>query len=59
MLDESATVSIKIVIEQLYKKKIQIAANDIAYSGLDDDYEVIPASDLSNVYVVVTGIARI
>ena len=57
VLDESATVSIKIVIEQLYKKKIQIAANDIAYSGLDDDYEVIPASDLSNVYVVVTGIA--
>jgi GTP-binding protein TypA/BipA len=57
VLDESATVSIKIIIEQLYKKKIQIAANDIAYSGLDDDYEVIPASDLSNVYVVVTGIA--
>lgn len=57
VLDEFATVSIKIIIEQLYKKKIQIAANDIAYSGLDDDYEVIPASDLSNVYVVVTGIA--
>lgn len=57
VLDESATVSIKIVIEQLYKKKIQIAASDIAYSGLGDEYEVIPASDLSKVYVVVTGIA--
>lgn len=57
VLDESATVSIKIVIEQLYKKKIQIAVNDIAYSGLDDEYEVIPGSDMSNVYVVVAGTA--
>ena len=57
VLDESATVSIKIIIEQLYKKRIQIAANDIAYSGLADGYEVVPASDLSNIYVIVTGTA--
>lgn len=57
VLDESATVSIKIVIEQLYKKKIQIAVNDIAYSGLADGYEVIPGSDMSNVYVIVAGTA--
>lgn len=57
VLDESATVSIRIVIEQLYKKRIQISAGDIAYSGLNDAYEVIPASDLSSIYVVVTGTA--
>lgn len=57
VLDDYSTVSIKVVIEQLFKKKIQIAVGDITYGGLESGYEVIPESDLSSIYVVVTGTA--
>lgn len=57
VLEDYATVSIKIVIEQLFKKKIQIAVSDITFGGLEHGYEVIPASDLSNIYVLVLGTA--
>ena len=45
VLDEYSTVSIKIVIEQMFKKKIQIALSDITFGGLEDGYEAIPESD--------------
>ena len=57
VLDEYSTVSIKIVIEQLFKKKIQIALSDITFGGLEDGYEAIPESDLSNIYIMVAGTA--
>ena len=55
VLDEYS-VSIKIVIEQLFKK-IQIALSDITFGGLEDGYEAIPESDLSNIYIMVAGTA--
>ena len=57
VLDEYSTVSIKIVIEQMFKKKIQIALSDITFGGLEDGYEAIPESDLSNIYIMVAGTA--
>ena len=54
VLDEYSTVSIKIVIEQMFKKKIQIALSDITFGGLEDGYEAIPESDLSNIYIMLS-----